>query len=460
MKMRHTIRKLRTAVHGKVLMPAVYCIMRDERFKILRDFIERDGWTAAQVREHQARRLTSLFGVCRQHNPYWSRKFDQYGLNPHGSDPFTELAKLPILTKDELRANWKGMRSTHLSDREVVHVSTSGSTGMPVNIYHSRHYCCVDAAMLLRGMAWMGIEPGEPQLGVVIHSGQLITPTKAFLRRLRLAVSRGMVIDALVISKETTGRRIAAAAKWRPSLVWGYTTAVVTIAKMARELGITWSGIRAVSTTAECLFDEDRTLLGDVFGAPVYDRYGSREVSGITMQCHKGNHHIFADANIVEFLPLPETPPQHNAIVVTPLENEAMPLFRYRNGDLASGVAGACACGRELPLMTACKGRICGNFLLKDGRLINGAYFMPFFFYQEGVVSYQVHQTAVDHIDLYVVPDVMFTEERHDYLRRCCQRMISELNNQFEVTLHLVDEIPKTPGGKHLYTISDVLKSM
>jgi phenylacetate-CoA ligase len=178
------------------------------------------------------------------------------------------------------------------------------------------------------------------------------------------------------------------------------------------------------------------------------------------MQCHKGNHHIFADANIVEFLPLTEADAGCDAIVVTPLENEAMPLFRYRNGDFASGVAGGCDCGRELPLMTACKGRICGNFLLRDGRLINSAYFMPYFFYQEGFVSYQCHQTAVDHIDLYVVPDVTFTQERHEYLTRCCRKMAQDFDNQFQVALHLVDEIPKTPGGKHLYTISDVLKNV
>ena len=197
-----------------------------------------------------------------------------------------------------------------------------------------------------------------------------------------------------------------------------------------------------------------------MFGAPVYDRYGSREVLSISMQCPQGGHHLYADVNIVEFAPVDEIGGSLSAIVVTPLDNEAMPLFRYRGGDEANPIDGACPCGRALPLMSGCRGRVCNNFITPDGRIVNGTYFLYYFYYQEGFQAYQFHQTTPSHIDLYVVPDGRLSKERRDYLERSCRKIREDFDSQFDVTLHIVDEIPRRPGGKQLYILSDVLKNI
>ena len=54
----------------------------------------------------------------------------------------------------------------------------------------------------------------------------------------------------------------------------------------------------------------------------------------------------------------------------------------------------------------------------------------------------------------------MLRAERRAYLEESCRKIRSDFDSQFEVDLHIVDEIPRTPGGKHLYTISDVLKPL
>jgi len=453
------LERARTRVHGKLLMPAAYYIMGDRRFTRLEQFIQRDGWTRSQIEEHQAKRLSSLLRVGWDHNPYWREKFRRFDVRPNRGDPFAEVRKLPILTKDELRANWRRMKSTHLSDNQVVHETSSGSTGMPINVYQSRYYRWVDAAMAYRGRLWMGVDLGEPAVSVVADRA-FMSAKKRVLRQLRLLVERGMVIDAFVFDPELVEARIRRANRFRPALISGYTTSVVTAAKIAKGMGLDWKCVRAVSTTAECLFDHDRKILEEAFGAPVYDQYGSREVTGIAMQCVEGSHHIFADSNYVEFTPVAGSGNGTNAIVLTPLDNEAMPLFRYRNGDCASPVDGTCSGGKAFPLMTRCHGRICNNFLLSDGRIINGTYFLYYFYYQEGFTAYQYHQTAVDHIDLYVVPDGVLSDDRRSYLQRSCTEMEQSFGNQFRMDLHVVGDVPHRAGGKHLYTISDCLKNV
>lgn len=450
---------LATRLRGRVILPFAYFIVRDARFALLDEVLKRDAWSLDQIRAHQADRLTRLFRVSWDHNPYWRERFEKHGVNPRGSDPFAELAKLPVLTKDELRANWKRMRSTHLPDSEVVHESSSGSTGMQINFYQSRFHRNLHSAMEYRSRSWMGIRPGEPYLSIQSHGAHL-SRKKRMLRGIRVWLERDFIIDSFHIDPERVATQLRSAMKYNPVHVHGYTTSVVTIAKVSEKAGLSWPSIRAVSTTSEPQFRQDRELLSRVFSSQVYDRYGSREILSVSMQCSQGGHHIYSDVNIIEFEPFDEVEAQGDlhALVATPLDNEAMPIFRYRGGDEASPVEGACACGRVLPLMTGCRGRICNNFVTPDGRIVNSTYFLFFFFYQEGFKSYQFHQTSKEHIDLYVVPDGRLTAERRSYLEECCQRIRNDFESRWAVDLHVVDEIPKRPGGKHLFMLSDVLR--
>lgn len=445
-------------VRAGVVLPAAYALVRDARFAMLDRVLERDSWSLDQIRAHQAERLTSLFRMCREHNPYWSSKFSEFGVNPNGSDPFAELAKLPLLTKDEIRANWKRMRSTHLSKSDVVHETSSGSTGMQINFYQSRIYRQMHAAMEYRSRAWMGVRPGEPYISIQAHGAHMTRKTRIF-RGARAWLENGFILDAFHLDPAKMKEQLIQARKLKPVHVHGYSTSCMTVAEFARDAGLTdWPSVRAVSTTSEQQTPQHRRILGEVFGAQVYDRYGSREVLSISMQCPEGGHHIYADVNLVEFSHVSEVGGDLNAIVVTPLDNEAMPLFRYRGGDEAAPIEGMCKCGRVLPLMTGCRGRVCNNFITPDGRIVNGTYFLYYFYYQEGFKSYQFHQTTPEHIDLYVVPDGTLSQERHDYLKASCRKISDDYQSQFNVELHIVDNIPKRPGGKHLYTISDVLR--
>ncbi len=440
-------------------MPLVYACMRDPRFKMLDDVLARDGWTPQQVREHQGKKLTRLLHVGWEHNEYWREQFERHGVNPRSSDPFAELGKLPILTKDEVRANYKRMRSRHLPDREVLYETSSGSTGRQVYVWHSRYYRHLHVATQFRSRAWMGIQPGDPYLAIRTH-GAHYTRTHRLLRYLRMKMDNGFLIGAFHIVPEDVKKRLIKAARHEPLYVFGYPTVMATCAKFSRELGLEWPTVKAVSTTSEQLLDPDRKLLGEVFDAKVYDRYGCREVQSVAMQCCEGNHHIYADLNYVEFTPIPDADEGYDAIILTPLDNEAMPLFRYRNGDSASGVEGTCRCGSTLPLMTGCQGRICNNFVTPDGRIINGTYFLFYFLFQDGFQAFQFHQTAPEHIDLYVVPEGELTAERRAYLDQCRRKIHDDFDSRWEVDVHVVDDIPRTPGGKHLYIISDVLANV
>lgn len=448
----------RIELHANYIIPAAYRLMGDRRLRMVDALMERDAWTPEQFRAHQAGRLEWLFDLSAKHNPYWSERFRRFGVNPRGSDPHAELAKLPVLTKDEVRANWRQMRSTHLPLSSLIIDTSSGSTGMPVTVYHSRSYREMHAAMVYRARSWMGLRVGEPVLTVRADSGHM-TLKKKMLRAIRKQIERETLIDAFRLRPEELKNTLAAISATRPAAVFGYVTAVSTIARLSNEQGVEWPSVRVVSTSSEPLREANRALLGEAFGAPVRDRYGSREVLSISMECDRGSHHIFADCNVVEFEPVTGSDNLHH-IVVTPLDNDAMPLFRYRNGDTAAAVDGHCVCGKLSPRMTACEGRVCNNFVTSDGRLVHGVYFAFFFNYCELFRSFQFRQTTHEHIDLLVVPEGRFGPEHETFLENCRRKIRDDYNGAFQVQTRVVDEIPRTPAGKHLYTISDVLRNV
>jgi phenylacetate-CoA ligase len=135
-------------------------------------------------------------------------------------------------------------------------------------------------------------------------------------------------------------------------------------------------GIRAVVTTSEVLSSADRTLIGDAFGAPVYDEYGCGELGGVLYECESGTMHLMAENVFAELMPDP-TPEQPNAarLLVTDLHNRATPLLRYDLGDRVVP-APPCTCGRGLPGFGTVFGRAYDFIETADGTRYHGEFFL------------------------------------------------------------------------------------
>lgn len=92
-----------------------------------------------------------------------------------------------------------------------------------------------------------------------------------------------------------------------------------------------------------------RQRIAEAFGCPVFDLYGCAEVPCIAMQCGAGNLHLLTHSAHVAFEPDAACGPPR--LIVTDLNNRAMPVLRFDTGDHGVPVDGPCPCGRGFPLM-------------------------------------------------------------------------------------------------------------
>jgi phenylacetate-CoA ligase len=242
----------------------------------------------------------------------------------------------------------------------------------------------------------------------------------------------------------------------RATIAFGYASTVARFAEFAEARGRRMPQLRGVFTTAEKLYPPQRRVISRVFGCRVYDLYGSSEVQNIAAECPHGRMHVNADFVVVETAH-PPAPASASPLVLTSLWNYAMPFIRYRNEDCAELLAGSCGCGNNFPLMSLQVARVSDNFVLPDGRVVHGEFFTHLMYGSEGIRTFQFHQTAPDHIRLWVVPDGQADAASRSRALDAAVRQIKALTPApLTVDVQETDAIPLSHAGKHRFTRSDV----
>jgi phenylacetate-CoA ligase len=137
-----------------------------------------------------------------------------------------------------------------------------------------------------------------------------------------------------------------------------------------------------------------------------------------------------------------------------------MPFIRYRNDDCGELVDDVCPCGNNFPLMQLNVARVSDNFVFPDGRVVHGEYFTHLMYGSEGIETFQFHQTAADHITLWIVAGKGMREAREKTIRDAVANIKALTERPITVDVRETESIPLSTAGKHRFTRSDVSASV
>lgn len=360
-----------------VLLNGGYTLLGEPVRRYLEEF-ERTQWLSkAQLEEHRVRRLREVLGIAWSQSPYYGRLLGEAGVRDEGSADLDVLARLPTLSRDEVRSNWADLIGAGPRGRREAR-RTSGSTGLPLKIEKSRSTTGAMNGLMWRNYAWFGIRMGDRQ-------ARIWSEPRPPLRLLRSRASdflqNRIRLSSSSLGPEHFDRFIDRLLSFRPRYMYGYGQSLYRLAEYAdssnRDLGRL--GLAAVISTAEAVSDAQLELVNRVFDAPVVNEYGCTEVGVIAIDCPAGTMHVMDDGLIVEIVRdgRRAEPGEEGEILVTELYGSVAPLIRYRTGDRGVFSSAACECGRQLQSIERLSGRVTELIRRPDGTLIDPDVFDP-----------------------------------------------------------------------------------
>jgi phenylacetate-CoA ligase len=388
-------------------------------------------------------------------SPYYRERYREAGLDPTKIRTRADLSRVPILEKTDLKREFENLLCDDVDRSTLTQSATGGTTGEPTRYFWDDAYWCASSAASFRAYSFAGFRAGDRHAmiwGTAFHQGRYAR----FRERLEQRARNLLVVPGFELSEESLPRWADAVRRHRPKLVEGYTSLLVLFASYLLREGIRDIRPEAVLSSAERLHSHQRELIEEAFGAPVFDRYGTREVGCIGAECeqHDGLH-LSAEHVLVETVrgDEPCAAGETGDIVVTCLSNQVFPFIRYRIGDLGALIEGPCPCGRGLPRLRITEGRTHDLLTTDQDTYLPGEFFPHLFKDYVGVEMFQVHQHADRSVTIRIVRnDGWDVSQEASYKTE----VAGALGATIPVTYEYVDSIERTRAGKLRFTVSDV----
>ena len=299
----------------------------------------------AELASHQLKKLKETVQQV-QKIPFYRTRFEGAGLRPEAIRSLDDLQKIPFTKKQDLREGYPfGFLAVPL--REVVRIhATSGTTGKPTVVGYTRKDLAIWSDLIARNLTMIGLGEGDVFQNSVNYG--LFTGG--------LGLHAGAEKAGLTVIPAGTGntrRQIEMIRDFGVTAIHCTPGYALHIAEVAEEMGVTLDSLRIGIFGAEPWSETMRRELEDRLGLSAFDSYGMSELygPGVAFECpEKDGLHIWHDSYLVEIID-PKTgevlgPEEQGEMVVTPLVKEAMPLLRYRTGDITMLMENGCICGR------------------------------------------------------------------------------------------------------------------
>jgi phenylacetate-CoA ligase len=397
---------------------------------------------------HQLNRLRALIVYASQHVPYYRDLFARKELGPHTLQSLADLKRFPTLDKSTVRAAGGEMLSEAVRPGDLRKNASGGSTGAPLHFYQDTTYTAESNISTAAFNAWTGYRRGEP---IALLWGASRDNTRFDRERLRNFLQNRFLIDAFNMDEVHLAEAVEKLQWRKPALVIAYASVAYLIARyMQRERVFLRHSPKGVITSAEVLWPHYREAIEHQFGCKAYNRYGSREVGPVAMECSHGSLHVNAADLVVEI----DDPDDSDVgeLLVTQLNNFSFPFIRYRVGDLAAMVRRSCPCGRRLPVLENLKGRVSDHIIAPDGALIHGEWFTHLFYEVEGVALFTFRQTGRTSYIFEVQKDRGFDAPAFERAVAVAQ---NKLGPAARIEVKFVERFESSPSGKHCFVVNE-----
>lgn len=406
-----------------------------------------------EIQEFQNARLSEIGRIAGTQVPFYREIYSEAQLRLLNSGLNEDtLSQLPIIDKSILRSTKSAYFNTSIKPRNLIEIKTSGTSGRPLTVYHTRDSIAHQWAVWGRHKARFGIDQKRSSrltfgARVPVHAKQERPP----FWRINYAMNQ-TYLSIYHLSPRHMGDIVEYINSRSFEYFDGYPSAMYLLACYMKENRLSFDNPpKMIITGSDVLLPKHIETLESVFSSKVTEQYGMAEACGNFSKCELGRFHLDYEFGYVEYLDivdLPESP--YKRLVFTGFSNRAMPLIRYDVGDLCIPSGNKCSCGRVSPCIDQLSGREEDYIVTPEGRRIQG--FNQVLEWAEGTREIQIIQEDRKSINVNIVPNESYNELRD--LRLLDSEFRKRLGHEVTINYHLVESIEKTKMGKYKAVIS------
>lgn len=406
------------------------------------NFYERLFWDRDKFVAWKVAKLQELVDWAYATCPFYKEYYGQAGYAPGEIRSLEDFASLPTISKDQVIANFpKGMPSESFDLKDCRWMSSSGSSGKQVQIVLPQKRADLDILFKYRMFEFMAGERLDCKKWIYNIHYCLWWHTSILGDFPVFSVTQDCdPVEMLKHIKLMKPQVI--------SSIGSYLGQLANLGESLKEFGV-----KIISTNSETTTAAERARWSQVFGVPVRDEYSSEELDILAMECPYGNYHLNEDDAHLELINPDET--GLGEVVGTDLWNFAMPMIRYRQGDLAAleTETTQCPCGSRFQIMKGLHGRADQALSSRTkGQIAPGSLLdiVEATFCAEGtnISEFRVVQRDFDLIELLHVKKNQQVEIPKSVLSGFKARIEEVFGHQVEIQPILLTQIPEEKSYK------------
>lgn len=400
-------------------------------------------WPTGRLESWMLSHRTAILQHAYDTVPYYRQAFDREAIQPSETGQPEKWARVTTSDKTTIREQGDAMISTSSATKGAVWAETSGSTGLKLRILLDRDVNAAAFALFVRAWGSGGHyrfwQRHAAMKGLSYDAGWHYNPA---IRCLELSSAR--------INPESARFFRDLILKYRPRFMRGYPSAMYLFCRLLREQRLQLH-IPMIISGSETLYDFQRQEIEGFLGARVYNHYTHWERAASILECQAGRLHAQQDYGFHEILDNEGRalgPGESGMITVTTLHNRAMPLIRYRTGDIAAWSTDRCPCGQSFPTVDRIEGRQTDYVVGPGGRLVSGTFAVEAFRTLPNLLSAQIVQAEVGSMEVRIVKGQGYHEPENTrmILDALHQRLGADM--KIEIRFCGIEDLERSPVGK------------
>lgn len=396
------------------------------------------------IKEYQWNCIKKIVSDAYIHVPFYHKKYSDIEVDPLNLRDYSDFEKLPTITKADIVDNGLDFIDERYDFKKLICSKTSGTSGVFLDIYCPENMFVKEELQVLRMLKELCPDYNLFSKEVLVYTSEY--PVSSIL---------GFYKAYYINNLESATTIFNFIKEKKPTVVAIYPSILREIINHV-DYDFKTLGIKLILTNSEHSTQKERDFFSSIFNCVVKDEFSSEELQSIAYQCTNNLYHEVSDCSYIEILNLTNDSPvstnEIGEIVGTCLINEAMPLIRYRQGDLAEKTNITCPCGKRTPVIGQLMGRNNASFVdrhgntIPSGRLLDWSYSLVLE-EQFPILDFQIVQETLDRITVKVVlSDACISETVTMQIHDAFVKIFGE---NFTVNVKAVKTIEKTASGKY-----------